>query len=73
MEPLSTQFNEAALRRFLWLMLVIFFWMSASTDAKKAENKLKRRRSAQQEAARLKPVRRPVPPAFVGAGLPRFG
>ena len=73
MEALSTQFNEAALRRFLWLMLVIFFWMSASTDAKKAEKELKRRRSEQQEAARLKPVKRPVPPAFAGAGLPRFG
>ena len=61
MESLSAQFNEASLRRFLWLMLVILFWMSASTDAKKAEKELKRRRSEQQEAARLKPVRRPVP------------
>ena len=66
MEPITAQFNEAALRRFVWLMLVFFFWLSASNDADKAEKKRKRRRRHHQAAARPKPVRQPVP-------APRFG
>ncbi len=50
MNDILAEFNAAALRRSTWLWLVIFFWLSASNDADKAEKKRKRRH--QQPVAR---------------------
>ncbi len=66
MNDILAEFNAAALRRSTWLWLVIFWWLSASNDADKAEKKRQRRQREYQAVARPKPVRQPVP-------APRFG
>ncbi len=58
MNDILAEFNAAALRRTVWLWLVIFWWLSASNDAAKAEKKLKR--YSRELAVSVAPVTSPA-------------
>ena len=68
MEPISAQFNEATLKRFVWLMMWFFFWISHANDADAAEKKRERRLREGQAGAEPKRVRRPASVPAPGFG-----